>query len=65
MVVGIVSLLMGALCPRGAQCDLGALALVLRIPMHGGFILTFEVAGDIGRYFCTLSDVIKGHPLSW
>ena len=65
MVVGIVSLLMGDLCPRGAQWDLGALALVLRIPVRGRFILPFEVAGDIGRYFCTLYAVMKGHPLSW
>ena len=62
MVVG--SLMLGALCPRVAQWDLGALALVLRIPVCGRFILPFEVAGDIGRYFRTLSAVMMGHPLS-
>ena len=65
MVVGVVSLMLGALRPSGAQWDLGDLALVLRIPVCGHFILPFEVSGDIGRYFCTLSAVIKGHPLSW
>ena len=57
--------MMGALCPSGAQWDLGDLSLVLRIPVRGRFILTLEVAGDIGRYFRTLSAVVKGHPLSW
>ena len=57
--------MLGALCPIGAQWDLGALALVLWIPVRGRFILTFDVAGDIGRYFHTLYAVMKGHPLSW
>ena len=65
MVVGVVSLMLGDLRPSGAQWDYGALALVLRIPVCGRFILPFEVAGDIGRYFRTLSAVMKGHPLSW
>ena len=65
MLVGIISLLLGTLCPKGAQWGLGALALVLRITVRGRFILTFELAGDICRYFCTLSDVMKGHPLGW
>ena len=65
MVVGIVSLMLGALCPSGTQWDLGALVLMLRIPVRGRFILSFEFAGDIGMYFHTLSAVMKGHPLSW
>ena len=65
MVVGIVSLILGALCPRCAQWNLGALDLMLRIPVSGRFIHPFEVAGEIGRYFRTLSAVMKGHPLSW
>ena len=39
IVVGIFSLMMDDLCPSGAQWDLGALSIVLRIPMHGRFIL--------------------------
>ena len=65
IVVGIVSLMMGTLCPSGAQWDLGYLALVLRIPVHGRFILPLEVSGDIGRCFRALSAAMKGHPLSW
>ena len=65
ILVGIVSLMLGALCPSGAQWNLGYLALVLRIPVCGRFILPLEVAGDIGRYFRTFSDIMKGHPLSW
>ena len=56
---------MGALCPSGAQWDLGALALVLCIPVRGCFILPLEVTSDIGSYFRTLSAVMKGHSLSW
>ena len=55
---------MGALCPSGAQWYLGALAIVLRIPVRGRFILPLEVDGDIGRYFRTLSAAMKVHPLS-
>ena len=40
MVVVIVSLFLGALFPRGAQWDLGALDLVLRIPVHGRLVLS-------------------------
>ena len=40
------------------------LGLVLRIPVLGRFILPFDVAGEDGRYFMTLSAVINGHPLS-
>ena len=65
MVVGIVSLMLGALFPRGAQWDLVDLDIVLRITVRGRFIIPFEVAGDIGRYFRTLSAVMKGHPLRW
>ena len=54
-----------ALFPSGAQWDLVALALVLRIPVCGRFILPLEVSGDIGRYFRTLSAIMKGHPLIW
>ena len=65
MVVDIVSLMLGAFLPSGAQWDLGALVFVIRIPVRGHFILPFEVADDTGRYFCTLSALMKGHPLSW
>ena len=65
IVVGIFSLMLGALCPSGAQWGLGSLVLVLWIPVRGRFILPLEVDGGIGRYFYTLSAVMKGHPLSW
>ena len=65
IVVGIFSLMMGAFFPSSAQWDLGALYLVLMIPVCGHLILSLEVAGDIGRYFRKLSAVMKGHPLSW
>ena len=65
MVVGIVSLMLSALRPSGTQWNFGALALVIWIPVRERFILPFEVADDTGRYFCTLSALMKGHPLSW
>ena len=40
------------------------LGLVLHIPVLGRFILPFDVSGEDGRYFLTLSAVINGHPLS-
>ena len=35
------------------------LGLVLRIPVLGRFILPFDIAGEDGRYFLTLSAVIN------